>query len=150
MSTLTDVQKDTLRTHLADQKYQDLLNAGMPGHVVDLLNAKTETITGQISRSDLATWAAATDMRKIIEDKANDTNSPLRSSALAIVDVLKGASNGIDLSKPSNMAILDGWENGGALSPEDKASMLALAQRPASLAEVLGLSYVTEEMLREI
>lgn len=130
--------------------YQQLLAEGKPGYVCDLLNALTEQMTGKIARSDLATWAAATGMRAVIEDKALDTNSPLRSSALAILDVLRGASDGIDLAKASNMAILDAWETAGALSAANKESMLLLAQQTVSRATVLGLPPVTEDDLGEV
>lgn len=141
------VLSDEITSDPAGKGYAAFL-PDQPGHVVDLLNAKTETVTGLISRSDLTTWAAATGMRAVIEDKSLDAQSPLRASALAILDVLKGSSEGIDLSKSSNMDILNGWEAAGVLSAIDKASMLALAQQPASRAELLGVGHVTEEMLR--
>lgn len=154
MNPLTDAQKDTLLQEIQDDikgnGYAAMLTEGMPGHVVDALNAKTGMRVGMISRSDLTTWAAATGMRAVIEDKAVDTQSPLRASALAILDVLKGSSEGIDLSKQSNMNILVGWEADGALSTEDKNSMLELATHPASRMEILGLPYATEEMLRDL
>jgi hypothetical protein len=151
---LTEEQKIALNNEIANDPeglgYAAMLAAGMPGHVVDTLNARTGTRVGIISRSDLTTWAAATGMRAVIEDKAMDAQSPLRASALAILDVLKGSSDGIDLSKQSNMNILIGWETDGALSTADKKSMLDLATHPASRMEILGLPYATEEMLREL
>lgn len=119
-----------------------------PGHVVDALNVKTESKIGLINRTDLTIWAAASGMRAVIEDVANDSQSPLRSSALAILDVLRGSSSGIDLSKPENGGILIAWEAAEILSTADKDAMIALAMQPASRAEVLGLSRITEEMLR--
>jgi hypothetical protein len=95
--------------------------------VAALLNSAMTSVVGEIARSDLATWAAATGMRAKIEDVAKDDQSPLRSSALAIIDVLKGASSGIDISKPTNAQILDAWESATLLSAEDKASFVTLA-----------------------
>lgn len=145
MSILSDeITNDPL-----DKGYAALL-PDQPGHVVDLLNAKTETRLGIIDRTELTIWAASTGMRAVIEDTANNSSSLLRSSALAILDVLKGSSTGIDLSKPENAAILTGWEQAGALSTENKNSMIALATHPASRAEVLGIPFpVTEQQLRD-
>jgi hypothetical protein len=120
-----------------------------PGAVVDLLNDKTETATGIIKRADLARWAAKTGMRLVIQIEADNHESPLCPSALSIIDVLRGASDGIDLSIPDNAALLDAWQGLEKLSAEDRASMLALAQTPVSRATVLGLTFITEEMLRD-
>lgn len=141
------ILSDEIDDDPAEKGYAQYL-PDQPGHVVDLLNEKTETRVGLLSRTDLTIWAADTGMRAVIEDVSRDEESPLRASALAILDVLKGSSDGIDLSKSSNMEILLGWESATKLSAQDKASMLALAQQPASRAEILGLPYVTEEMLR--
>lgn len=150
---LTPEQKTALNSEIANDPtgkgYAGML-PDKPGYVVDALNENTGTRVGMISRSDLTTWAAETGMRSVIEDKAMDTQSQLRASALAILDVLKGSSEGIDLSKPSNMSILNGWETDGALSTANKNSMLDLAIHPASRMEILGLPYATEEMLREL
>lgn len=129
--------------------YVDLL-PNQPGHVLDLLNAKTETKLGLLSRTDLTIWAASTGMRATIEDLSLDKESPLRSSALAILDVLKGSSSGIDLSKPWNMAILNAWEAASVLTTVNKDNMIALAMQPASRLEILGLQSITEEMIRDI
>ena len=141
------ILSDEIALDPSGKGYASLL-PNQPGQVVNLLNEKTEVTVGTISRTDLTTWSASTGMRAVIEDIANDTQSPLRSSALAILDVLKGSSEGIDLSKASNMAILNAWEGAGVLSPENKASMLALAEHLVSRAEKLGLPYITEELLR--
>lgn len=151
---LTDEQKTALNNEIANDPagkgYAAMFANGRPGHVVDALNEKSGTRVGMISRSDLTTWAAATGMRAVIEDKAMDAQSPLRASALAILDVLKGSSEGIDLSKQSNMSILIGWETDSALLTADKDSMLELATHPASRMEILSLPYATEEMLRDL
>jgi len=95
--------------------------------VAALYNSATVDVIGAIMREDLATWAAETGMRATIEDESKDAQSPLRASALAILDVLRGAAIGINLSKPQNMALLDAWEGAGKLNPIDKASFIALA-----------------------
>lgn len=119
-----------------------------PGHVVDLLNAKTETLLGAIERKDLTKWAAKTGMRLTIQQEADNPASSLCASALAIIDVLRGSSGGIDFSDPDNIAILDAWEAAGKLSAANRALMVSLATKAASRAEVLGLPFITEEILR--
>lgn len=119
-----------------------------PGHVVNLLNDLTETKVGLLDRTNLTLWAVGTNMLGTIEDEAADKTSDLRSSALAILYVLKGASSGIDFAKPENLQILDLWESKLKLTAAHRAAMLAMAVHPASRAGVLGLPYITEEMLR--
>ncbi|HEU4830676.1 MAG TPA: hypothetical protein VFS65_00715 [Candidatus Saccharimonadales bacterium] len=148
MATLTEDQKAVLNAEInndpSGKGYAEML-PDRPGYVVDAINAKAETKVGIINRTDLTIWAASTGMRAVIEDVANDTQDPLRSSALAILDVLKGSSSGIDLSKPENADILTAWESFGKLSATDKNAMIALAIQPASRAEILGLPHITIE-----
>lgn len=118
---------DELRDDPAALGYAALIAANDDEGVAALLNTATLPVVGEISRSDLTTWAAATGMRATIEDVSKNALSPLRPSALAIIDVLKGSSGGIDLAKPANMAILDGWEGLTLLSAQNKASFIALA-----------------------
>jgi hypothetical protein len=123
--------------------YAALTAANNDEAVAALLNETMMAVVGEISRSDLATWAAATGMRAKIEDVSKDAESPLRSSALAIIDVLKGASAGIDLAKPTNMGILDAWESATLLSAEDKAAFVALATHDTPRSVVLFGKLVT-------
>jgi hypothetical protein len=119
-----------------------------PGHVVGLLNAATETKLGLVNRTEFTLWAVETSMLAAIEDESQDPTSPLRSSALAMRYVLLGASSGIDFANPKNVQTLDAWVALNKLSAANKDSLLAVATKPASRAEVLGLSTVNEEMLR--
>jgi hypothetical protein len=119
-----------------------------PGRVVELLNAKTESKLGLLDRASLAMWAVANGMLGKFEDEAVDKTSPLRDSALAILYVLKGATSGIDFSLQANLDGFGAWISLGKMTEEQKNAALALSMQPASRAEVLGLPYVTEEMLR--
>lgn len=126
------------------------LITNQPGHVVDLLNARTETKLGLLTRTDLTLWSVETAMRSVIQDESQDKASPLRDSALAILDVLVGAAGGgIDFSNPKNTQVIDAWVALGKLATEDKALMFSLAMHPASRAEVLGLPHITEALLRD-
>lgn len=119
-----------------------------PGHVVDLLNAPTETMWGLLDRTKLTIWSVETGMRSVIEDESVDKASPLRDSALAILDVLRGASSGIDFRNPKNLAVINAWEQLGKLSAAHKALMLEAATVSASRMDVLGEPRATEESLR--
>lgn len=119
-----------------------------PGRVVDILNAKTETKLSLVNRTEFTIWAVQTGMLAVIEDESQDKTSALRSSALAMRYVLLGASSGIDFSNPANEQTLTAWVSLGKLTTENKDSLLAVATKPASRAEVLGLPVITEEILR--
>ena len=152
MTTLTDDQKTILNDEIANDpeaKGYAALLPNEPGNVVDLLNAKTETKVGLVNTTDLTLWAVEAAMRSVIEDVAQDKTSPLRDSALAILDVLRGASSGIDFANPKNMQVLDAWQSLSKLSPANRDSLLLAATKPASRAEVVGLPYMTEELLRD-
>lgn len=95
---------------------------------------------GLVNRADFAGWAASYGMRSKIEDAASTVGHPLRDSALAILDVLRGAADGIDLGKPANQAMLDAWVQGGALLAADRDVLRALATRsdPAPWPEIVA------------
>jgi hypothetical protein len=140
---------------LSDEIDQDPTGKGyaaflpdQPGRVVELLNAKTETKLGLVDRTEFTLWTVETGMLAVIKDESEDKTSALRSSALAMIYVLLGASSGIDFSNPKNVQTLDAWASLGKLSPTNKDSLLAVATKPASRAEVLGLPTITEEILR--
>lgn len=120
-----------------------------PGRVVELLNAKTETKLGLVNRTEFTIWTVETGMLAVIKDESEDKTSVLRSSALAMIYVLLGASSGIDFSNPKNVQTLDAWVTVGKLTTTNKDSLLAVATKPASRMEVLEQPYATEELLRD-
>lgn len=141
---------------LSDEILNDPLGKGysqylpdQPGHVVGLLNAKTESKLGMLYKTDMTSWSVLTDMRKVIEDESLSIDSPLRSSALAILDVIRGdAASGIDFGKPINVQILDLWQYHSKLSVQDRSLMEQMATGLVSRMEILGLLVATEELLR--
>lgn len=121
--------------------YPAELAAGADGSIFAAMQAiAAETVTGSVSRARFIVWAASTGMRAVIEDLANDAQSPLRASALALRDLVQGASDALHLSDPTNLALLGAWEAAGALSAANKASLLALAQTPQTVAERDGFA----------
>lgn len=67
------------------------------------------TALGYTSREKFAMWAAKHGVRSKIEDHSSNPASPLRSIALALLDVLRSPTEGIDLSVPDNALMLGAW-----------------------------------------
>jgi hypothetical protein len=116
-------------------EFANWLANGNDQEIADALNAKTLTIVKSVSRSDFTIWAASTGMRAVIQDHADNAQSPLRSSALSLLDFLRGAATALDLSQASTSSLLDAWVGAGALSVANKLSLLALAEVTSSVAE---------------
>lgn len=146
---LTTEQKTALNNEIANDPtgkgYAGML-PDRPGYVVDALNAKTETKLGEIDRPNLTIWAVKTGMLAAVKDESEDKLSPLRSSALAILHVLMGASTGINFENQENIDTLNAWIAIGKLSVEHKDLMLSMATHPASRAEILGLPHMTVDL----
>jgi hypothetical protein len=125
-----------LKDHIiSDPTLAEYSKSGNDGAIVDALNAKTIKVNSFVKRSDFAVWAAATGMRSVIQDLSSNTSSPLRASALSLIDLLSGSTEGIDFSKSENIALLQIWVDDGALSLKDKDSLLALSEEKISLAQ---------------
>ena len=94
--------------------------------VLAWLNDPVETRLALVSRAWLATWAAGTGMRAIMQDVANTNGHPLRSIALATLDVLAGAADGIDFSNPANVASVQAWVTAGLMTQADADALFAM------------------------
>lgn len=90
---------------------------------------------GTVSTALFASWAAATGMRAAIEDHALNVQSPLRSIALALRDVLVGGADGIRLDDAANVAMLGAWVTAGSLTAQNHDALLALATAPDPVNE---------------
>lgn len=105
--------------------------------IADVLNnAEGAAVYGVVSSIELKEWAADTGMRAVIEDESVDKASPLRSSALTLLDLMQSGSEGLHLERPKVMAMLDCWVAAGKAAPEQKAALLACSTRQASYAEI--------------
>lgn len=106
------------------------------GRVADIAAALSvgRTRLGTVSVGDFASWAAATGMRAVIEDHAVDLQSPMRSIALALRDVLNGATVGIRMDLAANQQMLDAWVASGALTVANRDALLTLATVPDPVA----------------
>lgn len=94
------------------------------------------TKLGSVSRELFAAWAAGNGMRAVIDDTAATVGHPLRSIALACKDVLAGAAEGIDFSKPQNAQMLQAWVQAGIMQQSDADSLYALATAPDPVDEM--------------
>jgi hypothetical protein len=121
---------------------------GQPGHVVDLLNAVTETkvktrmITARGILSDYpgGPTGAATVLDKL------DTAAPGIPALKWAWAFIKG--EGLDIGHAATQGMLDTLATAGIITATEATNLKALAIQPASRAEVLGLPPVTEEMPR--
>ena len=121
----------------ADPALQALLEQGRIADLAAALSAG-RTRLGTVSVGDFASWAAATGMRAVIEDHAANAASPMRSIALALRDVLTGATGGIRLDLPANQQMLAAWVTAGELTAASRDALLALAQQddPVTMTQV--------------
>jgi len=93
------------------------------------------TKLGTVSRAWLATWSAGNGMRAVIQDTANTEGHPLRSIALATLDVLSGAADGIDFSVPENVASVQAWVTVGLMPQSEADALFALGTYPDPISE---------------
>lgn len=90
---------------------------------------------GYVSREKFAMWAAKHSVRSKIEDHANNQASPLRSIALALLDVLRSPTEGIDLSVPDNALMLGVWVQSGEITQAQADELAALASHADPVSE---------------
>ena len=96
------------------------------------------TVQGSVPIGMFLGWAAAVGMRSVIEDTAHVSTSPyyaaLRNSALAILDIITNKTD-LDLSASAtgqgNLGMLGAWVTVGAITAEQKATLVAMATQPA-------------------
>ena len=93
------------------------------------------TALGYASREKFAVWAAKHSVRAKIEDHSSNPASPLRSIALALLDVLRSPTEGIDLSVPDNAAMLGAWVQSGEITQAQADELVALASHVAHVTE---------------
>lgn len=111
--------------------------AGDDPTVITMLNAKTIDKVQSVTRKAFIKWAAKTGMRATIQDVSIIASDPLRSSALALLDVIQGGgTDGIDFSDADNVSMLAGWVAMGRLTDTQRSELLALATNKISQAEL--------------
>ena len=95
------------------------------------------TLQGIVPTPVFANWCSSTGLRAVIEDTSKNLTSPLRSGALAVLDLLKWGSLGLDLSASplgqSNIAMLAAWAAASIVTPTQISALVALAANSAAL-----------------
>lgn len=91
---------------------------------------------GSVSREGFATWAAKTGLREKIEDYSGVPGHPLRSICLALIDVLRSPTSGIDFSLADNQAMLGAWVAMGEITQAQADDLLALATLSTPIDEM--------------
>lgn len=128
-----------------------------PGHVVELLNAPTETapkeriITSRGVASVLGLIESENFLQSLEEFSTAtlDASHPLLPYQPGIKRQIAWLSTqGLDLGDPLTRALLDTLAGVGIITALAATKLKDAALKPVSRAEVLGLPRITEEMLR--
>ena len=120
-----------------------------PGHVVELLNALTETKakTRMITaRGILSDYPGGPVAAAIVLDKL-ETAAPSIPALKWAFGFLK-TSDGLDIGHPATQGMIDQLTP-SVITTEEAGHLKSLALQPASRAEVLGLPVITEQILRD-
>ena len=114
----------SLATNRADAALAASLSAG-------------HSVQGIVPTPVFAAWCASTGLRAVIEDTSKNITSPMRSAALAILDLLSWQSGGLDLSNSAmgrgNLAMLAAWVSAGVVTAAQNSALLALAAAPTPI-----------------
>ena len=145
MDWKTEIQTGPMAAELAP-----FVAAGDDGAVVALLNAKTIDAVRSVGRTLFVRWAAKTGMRATIQDVSIEASSLLRSSALALLDIIQGGGDtGVNFAEPDNVTMLSSWVFYNKLAPAHRDELLALATVKISRAEqVAGRDVSIEDVAR--
>lgn len=155
MITLTEAQQVKLRALLTDDPngkgYQALLQAGMPGHVVDLLNDKTELMNREYWATSLTLMAElGVGMYRSIMTKLD----AFASADIAVRDFVARirSEKGADIGHMNTLNMIDelmAFPQPDGFTAEEGTALKALSLQPASEMDVNDLPSATEEMIRE-
>lgn len=127
-----------------------LIAAGDDGAIAARINTQGKTKPRIIDNAILASWAAKTGMRAVIEDESADKTSPLRSSALAMLDLLRGnIPTGLNMAYPDNLNMLAAWVQLGKMSQPVCDSLIAIGTYPCGYGDAAGFGNVTPQQIAE-
>lgn len=95
------------------------------------------TVQSGVPVTALAAWCAATGLRGRIADIAVDATSPMRSAALAMLDLLSWPAGVLDLSASAagqgNIGMLGAWVAAGIVTAAQRAALISMAATPAAI-----------------
>jgi len=118
------------------------------------LNAKDRSIKIPIPSTEILAWSAqssASDRPRIIkleEAAASHASEAIKAISKASLEMIKRDGTALDLNLPDRMQMVDALVAGGALSANDKTSLVTLATKTVSRAEELGLPEISESLLQ--
>lgn len=124
----------TLLEEIKTKCSAELLASQDADAIADVVNVG-RTALGYASREKFSMWAAKHSVRAKIEDHSSNPASPLRSIALALLDVLRSPTEGIDLSVPDNALMLGAWVQSGEITQAQADELVALAGHVAHVTE---------------
>lgn len=120
-----------------------------PGKVVNLLNDLTETMVKPrmiTARGILSDYPGGPTVAAAVLDKLKAATASI--SALNWAFGFLTTPEGLDIGNPATQGMLDQLATSAVITTDEAANLKALAIQPSSRAEVLGLPYITEEILR--
>lgn len=111
------------------------------GHIVNLINDKTQKMVQSRFITDRTVMAELTDGFTILDklDAAGTQDSRI-SRAMKFM----GQDGGLDIGHPTTQGMINQLATAGVLLQTEADELNAMAQQPASRAEVLGFGYVSE------
>lgn len=112
----------------ADPVFAEHVASGWDAEIARIINERTASVLGSVSRARFAMWCGATGLRAVIQDHAENPLSPLRAVALTLLDFLQGGvAESLDLSDPANTGMLALWVDQAAITQEQANTLVALA-----------------------
>jgi hypothetical protein len=127
---------DELTTGPLAAELEPFIADGDDGAIYAAMHRRDIAVNGAVAVNDFAIWAASTGLRAAIQDHADNAESPLRSIALTLLDLLQGnLAPALDFGNAANVAMLNAWVAAGALTTPQRDTLLTLSQKLISRAE---------------
>jgi hypothetical protein len=137
---MTPEQKTALRAELTSDPASRGYNVHLPNdpaRVVELITGPVTTMTGPLRTTTAKAWAARGPYARIV-DASNNAEHPCRAACLVIRDSF-ACGDSIHIEEPELQAMLSLWIAHDVATQEEVDALYALAQVPASRADVLGI-----------
>jgi hypothetical protein len=128
--------RNELTTDPASRGYAPHL-PGDPARAVELITEAVTTMTGPLRTTTAKAWAAKGPYAKIV-DASNDPAHPCRAACLVIRDSF-ACGDPIHIEDPDLQLMLGMWIEHEVATQGEVDALYALAQVPASRADILGI-----------
>lgn len=139
---------DILRTELTTDPtglgYAEHIAAGSDNRIAELLNAPRGIHYVTVGMGDILIWAAQTGaLRKLAAAKAH-TDATVATVAETALALLTAPLEDVDLGRAEVRQMFDMLVAGGVFTAAERDQLFAMAQRPSSRAQDLGLGVVSD------